>query len=254
MTATVAQAGYIDYLVKWSQPPDMDEVTVGFIRAEHPVGVTPAGGARQPLDGQIVADDWLCESPLPVVAVRWWGAYINTAYEPASDGGMVPFEISFHEDVPAGGEYDYSTPGTMLRNDFPLYAQEDYYGTIPAYAGKPARKIYEYNLYLPEPFVQEPGTLYWIDIEYDLLTAGIVDISNPPGTGYYVWEWMTTDQGFWDKAVYSPGLTGGHDGPWTEFVCHNMAFELMVIPAPGAILLGGIGVCLVGWLRRRRTI
>jgi len=72
-----------------------------------------------------------------------------------------------------------------------------------------------------------------------IFPATLYDVYGPtgPGGGNPVSYWNGTG---WQKGSYTIDLTG---------VAYPAA-----APAPGAVLLTGLGICLIGWLKRRRTL
>jgi len=216
--------------VKWSQKPDMGYSGVD-IRAEHPC----------PPGGQIVADDWMCTDPRPVVGIRWWGSYLDPNLAPQSGATrMLPFELSFHtgDSQPP----PQSAPGMNPQMYFG-YATETFFGIDGA-----GNRVYEY--YIGDPnceeiiFRQKEGEIYWLDVELDIGRLADVD----PNWHYGSWGWHTTDEPWRDTAAIV--LAGGnHNGPWVK-IDHDMAFQI-IVPEPASACLLAMGALAA--LRRRRT-
>ncbi len=228
--ATTALADFIPLPVKWSQPIGIDASgkIIGMDwRSDHTMS-------------SVMADDFLCTSLDPIVAVRWWGSYVGEgpnsglAPRPKTPPATIGFDISFHDStgnyIP--GVHPWSLPTGLLYLQ-PVLAQEEYVGVDQS-----GDYVYRYDAFLPQPFYQQGTTAN--PLEY------FIDIDQPSGQN---WGWHESPTQILDVPAISPA----HNGPWNNSLgVHDLAFELMSIPEPSVLTLGGLGLLAVLARHRRR--
>lgn len=226
--------------------------------------------APQPFS-KILADDFRCTETGPINDVHIWGSWLNDQVFTGTR-----FKLSIHEDIPAipGVPDSYSRPGQQLWQH--VFDPGQYVGRI--YSQGPTERfwdpntnrvlggdnqVWQYNFTnLPNPFVQQEGKIYWLDVQ-----AWV------PETFPGAFGWKTTNPQitphFMDDAVYGdtdlfagppvpqfpdPNPPGPALTPWNDLVYPPGPFEFqsmdlafVITPEPMSA-----GVLLLGFLLRRR--
>ena len=131
--------------------------------------------------GNEVAEDWRCFNGRAITKVTWWGS-LNEYEEDTPDTPPMPdksalpdaFLLSMHHDIPMGGGYHYSQPGTppIQTVEIPISKVKiTYYDSNPKIDHTTGQPIagqmeheYKFQTVLEDPWPQDTGTIYWLDI------------------------------------------------------------------------------------------
>ena len=217
--SATAQGGPMPMSLKWEQQPNMVD---GF----------NVISSWAPSTSIVVADDWMCDDPRPIVHVRWWGSCPGWMED--TDGWVPPpvpapdhFKISWHAYTHPQGYWSY--PADLIMEEICTEYTEEWYGAVPDWeTGAGWEHEFQYDQDLTAPWPQEPGYYYFINIQAYYETD----------PGPFVWGWKNCELTWNDDAVYSydEGMSWWElvwpPGHRLEGLSMDMAFELYVATSP----------------------
>jgi hypothetical protein len=187
--ATVNCQQWPDHKMHYPQLPDPNGwdivATMGYVG--HP--------------GIVTADDFMCTETGPITDIHFWGSWMWDYEVP-----ILGFFLSIHDNIPAP---PYSRPGPELWSayvtDFVVTLEgqgaQGWYDPFAPWWEHPNHSLYfRYDIEsIPEPFYQDSGTIYWLNIMADIGPLGYQGFPEPP-----LWGWKTSmSPHFEDDAVWT---------------------------------------------------
>jgi hypothetical protein len=146
---------------------------------------------------RLVADDWRCDSNLPVTAVVWWGSYIGYGFKPCHGEFMsLPtkpdyFWLAIWNDIPAGADptVTFSHPNEIIwkykakEYDEVLVGYDKHLRYLPGTFQRAHEPVFRYSVRLPREqwFCQKDvNDIYWLSV---------VAVYKDPLPVIYPWGW-----------------------------------------------------------------